>query len=57
MKTYHLWSSDELHIVVPLVQTIPNTIALQLAAYYVALRYRPEMEGFRKPHADAFRIY
>ncbi|MEM2141662.1 MAG: SIS domain-containing protein [Candidatus Thorarchaeota archaeon] len=41
----------------PLVQVIPHIIALQMAAYHGASMSEPDLKGFRKPHADAFKIY
>lgn len=57
MKTYQLFTPNEMEIRTPLVQSIPNTIAFQMMAYRAVLKHRPEMSAFRKPHATAFKIY
>ncbi len=57
MKTYQISTPDDMRIRTPLVQCVPNTIALQMAALHAVLKHRPRMNGFRKPHATAFRIY
>ena len=57
MKTYHLYPSGTIDFDLPLVQTIPNTIALQMASYYTVLRFNPDKEAFKLPHAEAFKIY
>lgn len=38
-------------------QAIANTIALQMAAFYFAKKHSPDKDGFRMPHANAFKIY
>lgn len=55
MQTHHL--HNNLGIRTPLAQTIPNTVALQLAAHFTVRRFDPEMKGFKMPHAKAFKIY
>jgi glucosamine 6-phosphate synthetase-like amidotransferase/phosphosugar isomerase protein len=55
MQTYHL--HNNLGMITALAQTIPNTIALQMAAHYAVRRFNPEMSGFKMPHAKAFKIY
>ncbi|PNX52680.1 MAG: hypothetical protein BV458_08340 [Thermoplasmata archaeon M9B2D] len=55
MQTYHL--HNNLGLRTPLVQAIPNTIALQMAAHFTVRRFNPEMIGFKMPHAKAFKIY
>ncbi|PNX51258.1 MAG: hypothetical protein BV458_11770 [Thermoplasmata archaeon M9B2D] len=55
MQTYHL--HNNLGMRTPLAQTIPNTIALQMAAHFTVRRFNPEMSGFKMPHAKAFKIY
>ena len=55
MKTHHL--HNELGLRTALAQAIPNTIALQMAAHYTVRRFKPDMEGFKMPHAKAFQIY
>ena len=57
MKAYHLYADEKLNLGLPLVQTIPNIIALQMASYYAALRFDPDKEWFKQPHVDAFNIY
>ena len=57
MKAYHLHVDDRLGLKLPLVQAIPNTIALQMAAYHTVLKFNPDKESFRLPHAEAFKIY
>ena len=55
MQSYHL--HDNLGLKTALAQTIPNTIALQIAAHHTVRRFDPEMSGFKMPHAKAFKIY
>jgi glucosamine--fructose-6-phosphate aminotransferase (isomerizing) len=55
MQAHHL--HNDLGLSTALVQTIPNTIALQMAAHYTVQRFNPKMNGFKMPHAKAFRIY
>ncbi|MFW9908790.1 MAG: SIS domain-containing protein [Candidatus Thorarchaeota archaeon] len=55
MQTYHL--HNNLGMRTPLAQTIPNTVALQMAAHFAVRRFDPEMKGFKMPHAKAFKIY
>lgn len=55
MRTHHLHNG--LGLRTALAQAIPNTIALQMAAHYTVRRFRPDMEGFKMPHAKAFQIY
>ena len=57
MKAYHLHVDDRLGLKLPLVQAIPNTIALQMAAYHTVLKFNPNKESFKLPHAEAFKIY
>lgn len=57
MKAYHLHVDDRLGLTLPLVQAIPNTIALQMAAYHTVLKFNPNKESFKLPHAEAFKIY
>ena len=57
MKAYHLYTDEQLNLVLPLVQAIPNMIALQMASYYTVLKYNPDKESFRQSHAEAFKIY
>lgn len=57
MSAYHLFTDETLDLELPLVQTIPNTIALQMASYFTVLRYNPGKEAFKLPHAEAFKIY
>ena len=55
MQVYHLYNN--LGFKTALAQTIPNTIALQMAAHYTVRRFNPKMSGFKMPHAKAFQIY
>lgn len=55
MRTHHL--HNDLGLRTALAQAIPNTIALQMAAHYTVRRFKPDMEGFKMPHAKAFQIY
>jgi glucosamine 6-phosphate synthetase-like amidotransferase/phosphosugar isomerase protein len=57
MRAYHLHPNEELGLKLPLVQTIPNTIALQLAAYHSVLKYDPEKDAFKQPNINSFKIY
>ncbi len=57
MRAYHLHVDKNLALKLPLVQTIPNTIALQMAAYHSVLRFDPDKESFKQTHAEAFKIY
>jgi hypothetical protein len=57
MRTYHLHVNEKLRLELPLVQAIPNTIALQMAAFHTVVRYNPDKESFNLPHAEAFKIY
>ena len=55
MQAYHL--HNNLGLKTSLAQTIPNTIALQMAAHHTVCRFNPKMSGFKMPHAKAFKIY
>jgi glucosamine 6-phosphate synthetase-like amidotransferase/phosphosugar isomerase protein len=57
MKAYHLSTDEKLNLELPLVQAIPNMIALQMASYYTVLKFDPDKEWFKVPHVDAFKIY
>jgi glucosamine--fructose-6-phosphate aminotransferase (isomerizing) len=57
MRAYHLHNDEKLGLRLPLVQTIPNTIALQMAAYHSVLRHHPDKESFNQTLAEAFKIY
>jgi glucosamine 6-phosphate synthetase-like amidotransferase/phosphosugar isomerase protein len=57
MKTYHLFTDEKLNLELSLVQAIPNIIALQMASYYTVLKFDPDKESFKLPHAEAFKIY
>ncbi len=57
MRAYHLHTDEKLGLKHPLTQVIPNTIALQMAAYHSVLRFNPNKESFKLPHAEAFKIY
>jgi glucosamine 6-phosphate synthetase-like amidotransferase/phosphosugar isomerase protein len=55
VQAYHL--HNNLGLKTALAQTIPNTIALQMAAHHTVRRFTPEISGFKMPHAQAFKIY
>jgi fructoselysine-6-P-deglycase FrlB-like protein len=57
MQSYYLYTPKILPLASAFGQSIANSIALQMAAYYTTLRYNPEMSMFRQPNADAFKIY
>ncbi|MFX1484191.1 MAG: SIS domain-containing protein [Promethearchaeota archaeon] len=57
MRAYHLYTSDRLSFELPLVQAIPNAIALQMASYHTVLKFNPDKDSFKMPHAEAFKIY
>ncbi|MHA2425078.1 MAG: SIS domain-containing protein [Candidatus Thorarchaeota archaeon] len=57
MMAYHLYSKEDFGLKLPLVQAIPNMIALQMASYYTVLKFNPDKESFKLPHAEAFKIY
>ncbi len=57
MKAYHLYTDSKLNFEHPLVQAIPNMIALQMASYYTVLKFEPDKESFKISHANAFKIY
>jgi glucosamine 6-phosphate synthetase-like amidotransferase/phosphosugar isomerase protein len=57
MMAHHLHVDEKLGLKLALVQTIPNTIALQMAAYHTVLKFNPNKESFKIPHAEAFKIY
>jgi glucosamine 6-phosphate synthetase-like amidotransferase/phosphosugar isomerase protein len=57
MQAYHLYADDELELFTSLAQTIPNAIALQMAAYHTVLRFDSSKKQWKQPHADAFKIY
>jgi len=57
MRTHHLHSPEKLGLKLPLVQAIPNAIALQMAAYHTVLKFNPDKKSFKLPHAEAFKIY
>lgn len=57
MKTYHLYTEEKLGLTNQLTQAIPNSIALQMAAYHSVLRFNPDKESFKLSHAEAFKIY
>ena len=57
IRAYHLHIDDGLSLKLPLVQAIPNTIALQMAAYHTVLKFNPDKDSFKLPHAEAFKIY
>ncbi len=57
LKSYHLHTSENARLETPIVQTIVNTVTLQIAVFNALVRFDPEKEWFRLPHAKAFRIY
>ncbi|MFO7837226.1 MAG: SIS domain-containing protein [Candidatus Thorarchaeota archaeon] len=57
MRVYHLRPDDELNLSTPLSQVFPNSIALQMAAYYAVVEYQPNKDGWKKPNVSAFEIY
>ncbi|MHA2025869.1 MAG: MurR/RpiR family transcriptional regulator [Candidatus Thorarchaeota archaeon] len=57
MKAYHLYTDEKLNLELPLVQAIPNMIALQMASYHTVLKFDPDKESFKQSHAEAFKIY
>jgi len=57
MQAYHLYADDELELLTSLAQTIPNAIALQMAAYHTVLKFNSSKKQWKQPHADAFNIY
>lgn len=57
MKTYHLFTSEDLYLESALGQAIANTIALQMAAYYTVLKYDSQKDKWKEPNASAFKIY
>jgi hypothetical protein len=57
MRAYHLHVPEKLGLKLPLVQAIPNAIALQMAAYHTVLKFNPGKKSFKMPHAEAFKIY
>lgn len=57
MRVFHLFCPHQQNFNSPHGQTIANTIALQMAAYYNVLKHDPQKESFKQPNAEAFRIY
>jgi glucosamine 6-phosphate synthetase-like amidotransferase/phosphosugar isomerase protein len=57
MKVYHLYTNKNLNLGLPIVQAIPNIVALQMASYYTVLRFDPNKERFKLLNVDAFKIY
>jgi glucosamine--fructose-6-phosphate aminotransferase (isomerizing) len=57
LSAHNICVDTALGLETPLAQVIPNTIALQMAAYHSALRLNPDKTQFKEPHASAFRIY
>ncbi|TFG06848.1 SIS domain-containing protein [Candidatus Thorarchaeota archaeon] len=57
MRSYHLFTPEEIGLQTSLGQAISNSIALQMAAYYNVLKHDSHKEGWRKPNVDAFKIY
>ena len=57
MRGFHLFTPESLGLESPLGQTIANSIALQMAAYYNVMEYDPGKEFWKRPNVDAFKIY
>ena len=57
MQAYRLFTPKSMELITPLGQAIPNSIALQLAAYYSVKLHDPSKENWKKPNVDAFKIY
>ncbi|MHA2071589.1 MAG: MurR/RpiR family transcriptional regulator [Candidatus Thorarchaeota archaeon] len=57
MNAHHLYTPESLKLESPLGQTVANSIALQMAAYYNVMEYDPGKEFWRRPNVDAFKIY
>jgi len=57
IQAYHLKADDELGLSTSLSQVFPNSIALQMAAYYAVLDHHPDKKGWKKPNVSAFEIY
>jgi glucosamine 6-phosphate synthetase-like amidotransferase/phosphosugar isomerase protein len=57
MKAFHLYCKEDFNLKLSLVQAIPNMIALQMASYHTVLKFNPDKESFKLPHAEAFKIY
>lgn len=57
MNAFHLYTPESLGLQSPLGQSIANSIALQMAAYYNVMKHDPGKEFWRRPNVDAFKIY
>lgn len=57
IHAHYLKTDDELGLSTSLSQVIPNSIALQMAAYYAVLEHQPDKKGWKKPNVSAFEIY
>lgn len=57
LTIYNLHVREDSELETTLAQTIPNTIALQMAAYHNARQLNPDKTQFKEPHASAFKIY
>ena len=57
MDAYHLYIDENLKLQSALGQAIPNSIAVQLAAYYNVMKYDSEKTYWKKPNVNAFKIY
>ncbi len=57
MTAYHLYTPESLELESSFGQSIANSIALQMAAYYNVMEFDPGKEFWRKPNVDAFKIY
>ncbi|TFG15331.1 SIS domain-containing protein [Candidatus Thorarchaeota archaeon] len=57
VPSYLLSAPESPNLLSSSAQAIANTIALQVAAYQLALAHNPDMGWFKLPNAKAFRIY
>lgn len=57
LRAYHLYTDENLKISFPLVQTIPNMIALQMASFHTVVKFDPDKESFMLSRTEAFKIY
>jgi glucosamine 6-phosphate synthetase-like amidotransferase/phosphosugar isomerase protein len=57
LAAHHLYVKADFELKTPLAQVIPNTIALQMAAYHNAVVLNPDKTEFLQPNASSFEIY
>ena len=57
LTVHHLHVKADFELKTPLAQVIPNTIALQMAAYHNAVLLNPDKTEFLQPNASCFEIY